>query len=268
VSQDKWVRSMGLDTDGTLFVEIENGIRLYDLCLNHPLPEAVVLRAEDLMKAENRPLYFRFLSTLNEISELMFHGLYDRERPFKNGEIVVDAGARIGVFAAGISSAIGEQGKIIAIEPEPNNYACLLKNIETNRLYNVVPVRKMLWSEKTEMNLYLSTYAAAHSAYCSPFFGSTGKAIRVEADSLDNILDDWGIGRADFVKMDIEGSEAEALKGMIGILGSDVQMAIAAYHPIEGRPSFEEIVARLKVLGFHATYADGIVRACRNPQSY
>ena len=33
MSGNKWVRSMGLDTDGTLFVEMENGITLYDTCL-------------------------------------------------------------------------------------------------------------------------------------------------------------------------------------------------------------------------------------------
>ena len=268
IPQDKWVRSMGLDTDGTLFVDMANGIRLYDVCLNHSIPEAVSIRAEDLMKAENRSLYFRFHSALNEISELMLDALYDRDRPFKDGEVVVDAGARIGVFAAKISAAVGERGTVIAIEPEPKNYACLLKNIRANRLHNVVPVRKMLWSERRRLNLYLSAYPAAHSAYRDPFFASTGTALSVEADSLDTLLEDLGIDRVNFIKMDIEGAEAEALKGMKRTLESDVQMAIAAYHPVEGHPSLEDMVSRLATLGFQTTCADGIVRARRQPQRY
>ena len=64
--RDNWVRSLGLDTDGSLFVEIENGIRLYDLCLNTRLPEAVIVRPEDLMRPGNRHLYNCFLKTLKE----------------------------------------------------------------------------------------------------------------------------------------------------------------------------------------------------------
>jgi FkbM family methyltransferase len=259
---------MGLDTDGMLFVELENGLKLYDLCLNTSLPEAVSVRVEDLMKAENRALYYRFLSTLNEISELVYNGIYDRGRAFRKGEVVVDAGARIGTFAAKISSAVGDDGKIVAIEPEPNNYRCLLKNIEVNRLHNVIPVRKMLWSGKQDMRLFLSKYAAAHSAYCDAFFASTGESIPVEADSLDNVLKGLGLGPVGFIKMDIEGSETEALKGMERTLESDLQMAIAAYHPIDGQSAHTISIAQLETLGFHTSFADGIVRASRYPESY
>jgi FkbM family methyltransferase len=263
--RDKWVTSTGLDTDGTLFVDTENGIILYDTCLKTPLPKKVSLQAADLMKMENRPLYYRFHAALNEISEVMVNALYDRDFAFKKGDVVVDAGSRIGTFTAKISACVGEKGRIVAIEPEPENYACLVKNIRANRLDNVIPVRKILWSNPGRMPLYLSGNSFSHSTYCDAFFGSTGESIEVEADSLDNILEEAGIDRVDFIKMDIEGSEVEALKGMKKTLESDPAMAIAAYHPINGQPTYKAVIAELQRLGFKTSYSDEIVHALRNP---
>jgi len=261
--RDNWVRKMGLDTDGSLFVEIDNGIRLYDLCLETGLPEAVVVRPEDLMRSENRQLYYSFLKTLNEIAGVMFSPLYDGNYNFKGGDVVIDAGARVGVFAAKISAAVGPEGRVIAVEPEPRNYSLLRKNTEANRLHNVITVPKMLWSGPRFLDLYLSDNAAAHSAYFDDFYGSTGESIRVEAASLDDILLGLDIRAVDFIKVDIEGSEIEALKGMERTLKSDVRLAIAAYHPVEGKLSHTVIIPQLELLGFKTTYLDGVVHARR-----
>jgi FkbM family methyltransferase len=261
--RDNWVRSLGLDTDGSLFVEIDAGIRFYDLCLSTPLPCAFPIRPEDLMKAENRKLYFCFLTTLKEIESVLLNSAYDGCHQFQKGDIVVDAGARIGTFAAKISNSLGDEGRIIAIEPEPRNFACLQKNIKANRLNNVIGVQKMLWSRTEKLDLYLSKSTAAHSAYCDSFYGSTGESIRVDAETLDSILERLGLGTANFIKMDIEGSEIEALKGMKKTLESNVKMAIAAYHPVEGRLAHTVVAPQLEQLGFKTTYVQGIVQAWR-----
>ncbi len=258
---DNWVRSLGLDNDGTLFVEIDKGLRLYDLC---PGPATVVpatILPSDLMRAENRQLYYRFLATLKEIEGIIFRPTYDGSFQAKEGDIVVDAGARIGTFAAKVSTAVGKKGRVIAIEPEPHNFACLQKNVEANRLNNVIAIQKMLWSHARPLDLFLSSNNAAHSAYFDAFYGSTQKRVRIQAQSLDGILEELGIESVNLVKMDIEGSEIEALKGMKRILKSDVQLAIAAYHPVEGRLAHTIIIPYLERLGFAAKYKDGIVHA-------
>lgn len=62
--------------------------------------------------------------------------------------------------------------------------------------------------------------------------------------------------------MDIEGSEVEALKGMTKTLAHDAQLAIAAYHPVEGRLTNEIIIPQLKRLGFKVSFTEeGIVHA-------
>jgi FkbM family methyltransferase len=217
------------------------------------------------MKAENRQLYFCFLSTLNEISEIIYKSSYDGFYTHKNGDVVVDAGARIGTFAAKASLAVGEEGKVIAIEPEPRNFARLVKNIEANRFGNVVAIQKMLWSRRQESTLHLSAYGAAHSVFSHEFYNSTGDSVRVEADTLDNILHELGIQAVNFIKMDIEGSEAEALKGMQETLAVGPQMAIAAYHPVGDARSDTIIVPWLENLGFEVKLAhEGILQAKGN----
>jgi len=258
---DNWVKSLGLDVDGSLFVEIENGLRLYDLCLNHRLPEPVTVQPRDLMHPENRLLYQCFLKTLKEIEGVMIHSAYDSDYAIQSGDMVVDAGARIGSYAAKISAAVGDKGRIVAIEPEPRNYACLLKNIKANKLNNVTAIQKMLWSSTQKLDLYLSADGAAHSAYCNSFYGSTGALLSAEAETLDNILEELGIDSVNFVKMDIEGSEIEAFRGMKKILQSNARLAVAAYHPVEGTLTHTILTDQLEKLGFTAVYEDGIVRA-------
>jgi len=263
MTRDNWVRSLGLDADGSLFVEIDNGIRLYDSCLRDPLAGAVTIPPQDLLKPENRQLYFRFLTTLKEIEGIIIHSIYDGSSVIKRGAVVVDAGARIGTFAAKVSAAIGEEGRIIAIEPEPRNFACLRKNIEANSLKNVIAIQKALWSQKQRLQIYLSGNAAAHSVYHDSFYSSTGNSISVEADTLDDILEGLGIESVDFIKMDIEGSEIEAFKGMRRTLESDVQLAVASYHPVEGELAHTVISPQLTRLGFKTSCIDGIVHAHR-----
>jgi FkbM family methyltransferase len=263
MSHNNWVEKLGLDVDGSLFVELENGIRFYDLCLNARLPNALIIHPDDLTRPENRQLYYCFLRTLNEIAGVMYSSLYEGSYGFKRGDVVLDAGARIGVFTAKVSGALGRDGKIIAIEPEPRNYACLRKNVETNRLQNVIPIQRMLWSRKQQMSLFLSSNSASHSVYCDEFYGLTGESIGVEAEALDDILESLHIQAVDFIKMDIEGSEIEALKGMKRVLESDVQLAIAAYHPVRGSETHTEIVPQLERLGFKPVCLEGIVHASR-----
>jgi FkbM family methyltransferase len=252
-----------MDADGCLFVDVDSGIRLHDSCQQNPLPGPVTIRPQDLMKPENRQLYFRFLTTLNEIEGVIINSIYDGPHSLRRGAVVVDAGARIGTFAAKISAAIGEEGKVIAIEPEPRNIACLRKNIEANRLKNVTVIQKALWSQTGRLDMYLSGNAAAHSVYHDPFYSSTGNTIAVEADTLDSILSRLCIDSVDFIKMDIEGSEIEALTGMQKTLESTARLAIAAYHPVEGRLAHTIVAPQLAQLGFNVSYANGIVHAYR-----
>jgi tRNA A58 N-methylase Trm61 len=56
----------------------------------------------------------------------------------KPGEIVIDVGAHIGYYTLKAARAVGTKGKVIAIEPNPENFHLLRNNVILNRFYNVM----------------------------------------------------------------------------------------------------------------------------------
>jgi len=71
------------------------------------------------------------------------------------------------------------------------------------------------------------------------------------------------IDKVDFIKMDIEGAEIEALKGMEETLlkNNDVKLAIEAFHVVDGKPTSETIIPQLKNLEFEVCEEGGFVYA-------
>lgn len=145
---------------------------------------------------------------------------YEHHFKIRNGDIVLDAGACIGGFTV---HAARRAKLVIAIEPIPSNIVWLRMN--TAHLKNVWIIEKAVWSHKGYLKIHLSNNMGSHS-----IFGSGEKIIRVEADTLDSIIEQLHINRVDFLKMDIEGAELEALKGANRTLKITKKAAIAV-HP-------------------------------------
>ena len=68
-----------------------------------------------------------------------------------------------------------------------------------------------------------------------------------------------------FVELENGITLAEALKGMNRTLESDLAMAIAAYHPIDGLLTYKTVTAELQKFYFKTSYSNEIVYARRNP---
>ena len=109
------------------------------------------------------------------------------------GDTVVDIGAGIGEFALLASRKAGSKGKVIAIEPSPEDYATLLLNIKENGCNNVIPLN-MAVSDKPE------TFELEFK----------GKQFYSKSNTLDSVLHSLNIELSSlkFMKMDIEGGGA------------------------------------------------------------
>jgi FkbM family methyltransferase len=160
----------------------------------------------------------------------------------KPGDVVVDCGAYIGVFTMYAAKIIGEQGKVIAFEPDPVNYERLSKNLEMNNIHNVILLNKATWSSSGKMKfdsrgLGVSTLFVDKSK--SPIIRNAEEAksvIEVPIVTLDEELGSLGVKKVDFIKMDIEGAEIETVKGARKTLGKyDVRLAIASNHIVDGQ---------------------------------
>lgn len=133
---------------------------------------------------------------------------------FKPGMAFVDAGANIGLYSIRASRAIGEKGWILAIEPHPAVHSVLKENIAVNRCKNVHTWEVALGETAGTARLYSAAEPGSHSLLGG---GSAeadqGHAVKIL--SLDKIVGDHPV---DLVKLDLEGSELLALKGMKEIL--------------------------------------------------
>lgn len=110
--------------------------------------------------------------------------------------------------------------KIIAFEPDPKNYALCKEKIAAHRLERVQLIPAGMWSEAT--TLHFRAEGQATSSICD------GGELCVPVVSLDEIVQDE---RVSMIKMDIEGSELEALQGSCRTIRRDKPMcAICIYH--------------------------------------
>lgn len=126
----------------------------------------------------------------------------------KKGMTVVDIGANIGYYTLLFAKKVGPKGKVIAYEPDADNFSLLKKNVEENTYTNVVLHKKALSTKKGVAKLYLSDENKGdHQMYAGD-----DKRPSISIDTVK--LDDHIKGKVDFIKMDIQGAEMKALLGM------------------------------------------------------
>lgn len=132
----------------------------------------------------------------------------------KMGETVVDIGAHIGLYTLKASHLVGSTGKVIAIEAEPSNFAALKYNLQLNQASNVTPMQLAAWDNETTLDLHISQInKATHSLVFAPS-GDNKFVTRVIANRVDKVLEELGIEKIDWVKIDVEGAEFRVLRGL------------------------------------------------------
>lgn len=143
------------------------------------------------------------------------------------GDTVLDCGANIGVFARQALSA--GAALVVAIEPGPASVACLHRNFSSEiaaRHLIVCPVG--VWHREETLRLSTDENTSAGDSLILPR-GSSG--VDVLLTRIDTLVRDLALPRVDFVKMDIEGAEQEALAGARQTLARfRPRLAISAYH--------------------------------------
>ncbi|HZB98755.1 MAG TPA: FkbM family methyltransferase [Nitrososphaeraceae archaeon] len=140
----------------------------------------------------------------------------------KEGDIVIDIGAHIGLYTIISSKRVGAQGKVVAIEADPENFEMLNSNIKLNQLTNVIPLNYAAFSKETKIKLYLpagdifTKYNTIMSNWV--WVKPEDKFVEVNADTLDNLLQQIRIKQVNWIKIDVEGAEFEVLKGAHNLL--------------------------------------------------
>jgi FkbM family methyltransferase len=177
----------------------------------------------------------------------------------KDGDIVVDVGAHIGRYTIISSRRVGQNGKVIAIEADPDNFEMLNRNIKLNKLTNVIPLNYAVYSKETKLKLYLPVEESGFTIYNTIMVNRAKpeeKSIEVNANTLDNLLlqrqkqKQNGISHENinWIKIDVEGAEFEVLKGATSILSKSKDIALLI--EVHGKDNYKPIVEFLKTYNF------------------
>ena len=155
----------------------------------------------------------------------------------KSGDTVIDVGAGIGDDVIFFSRQVGPQGTVIAIEANPDTYKCMLKTISSNNLKNVICLNLACASSNTTVEIsrdqgYLSNRIYSDKKFTDPH--------RVQAKTLNQIVEDHKISEVHFLKLNIEGAEFDALNGALSLIKSKTHFAVSChdFKYLEGQGDF------------------------------
>jgi FkbM family methyltransferase len=142
-------------------------------------------------------------------------GPIDRLNEFvPDGSLVIDVGANVGFFSLRFARWVGGEGKVIAIEPENDNYDSLVAALKRKGLSDRVDALKVVAA--AERGMALLEINPLHPA--DHKLSRDGTGLPVTAVTLDDLVPDKAASRPALVKIDVQGAEMLVLNGATDIL--------------------------------------------------
>ncbi len=153
------------------------------------------------------------------------------------GDVVLDIGSNIGLYAIKNSQRVGKRGKIWAFEPNPVVFGRLLKNLKENDITNVAAIQKAVSSEigKTFFSVASGITPEGKILRGEKNAKNIQEPIEVDCITLDSFITENYITRISLAKIDVEGEELEVLKGAKAKTLSAIERIVLEYHGEEAK---------------------------------
>ena len=248
----KWLKDLKID-----LLENKDGILKYkefEFVLERNIYKDIPLHQKYLYAAlipilKIPKYYLLFWDDIIIFREIFIDNFYGKESDnLEYGDIVLDIGSSIGWYSLFLSKLIGKNGKVISIEPNPNNFRYLKKNIKWNNLDNIIAINKGIWSKKSKLFFTNTKYSSELNLTSISL-----KKKEIDVDSIDNLMKELDIEQVNLIKMDIEGAEIKAIKGALDTIKNSqrIILKIAAYHKLDsGIETYKILVPLLEKLDF------------------
>jgi FkbM family methyltransferase len=246
-------------------------LREYQLLLRETPVEAIRIGRDDLQLELANGLRLAWneddVRTVPNI--LLHHGEYEADeldaltRAARGCRVVIDVGANVGWYSLHLARGLAATGgRVYAMEPVPDTFRALTRNIELNALQDViVPTNAGFGSEARMISFFVPAFTGSVAASQRQLFpGEANREIVCRLTTLDDFVEEHGIARVDLIKADVEGAEIDVLRGARRTLARDrpilfLEMlrkwaAAFDYHP-------DDIIALLREHGYRCYSMQG-----------
>jgi len=178
----------------------------------------------------------RFLSNLNLKSKTLY-----------------DIGSHIGIFTIFFAKTSGKTGKVIAFEPNPDTYIKIKKNVELNGLDNVQILNVGIGDKQEIKTLVVrrnmpGTGSMEKNIQLHMLKERKAKSLQVKVYTLDGCIEANKLPKPDFIKIDIEGMEYNALLGMAETISKYKPSIYIEIHGTDKESKIENIQRIVKFL--------------------
>lgn len=149
------------------------------------------------------------------------------------GAVVLDIGAHIGLFAVVAGQLSGAGGKVFAFEPAPSTNALLKKTIGLNHMQAVIePRNEAMGKENGKTTFYVSEGEADNSNSLVSYKDDRKlHGIDITILTIDGFVQEKNLSRVNFMKIDVEGAEYDAIRGGNTTFRNLKPYCILAIHP-------------------------------------
>ncbi|WP_106567673.1 FkbM family methyltransferase [Cecembia rubra] len=162
---------------------------------------------------------------------------YQHYYKVKEGDYIIDAGANFGHLTIYFSKKVGKSGRVYSFEPDSMNRNYIKQNLALNKdcPKNINMLDHLIWNNNEMVDFCESGTVASSALYIE----DSNKIVKKEAITLDKWAENNHLLKLDFIKMDIEGAEIQAIQGAKQMLSKlKPNLAIASYHIVNGIPTY------------------------------
>lgn len=169
----------------------------------------------------------------NGSTDALFLDLAEQNRriygTLRKGDVVLDCGANIGLFT---KKALQDGASlVVAIEPAPENLECLRRNLKAEiEQKRVIVVPKGVWNKDDVLTMHIDPANSAANSFVRQS-SPNATHVKLPLTTVDKIVSELSLEKIDFMKMDIEGAERQALEGARQTIQKfRPRMSLCVYH--------------------------------------